>query len=62
MADKKGSGDQAKKKEAEVEKREAGEDREVSQPGATARGEDPGEEGDEVVAGSPGRPSISTAW
>ena len=48
--------------EAEVEKREAGEGREASQPGAMARVEDPGEEGDEVVAGFPGRPSSSTAW
>ena len=48
--------------EAEVEKREAGEGREASQPGAMARVEDPEEEGDEVVAGFPGRPSSSTAW
>ena len=48
--------------EAEVEKREAGEGREASQPGAMARVEDPGEEGDEVVAGFPGRPSSLTAW
>ena len=48
--------------EAEVEKREAGEGREASQPGAMARVEDPEEEGDEVVAGFPGRPSTSTVW
>ena len=57
-----GTEDSGGEAEAEVEKREAGEDREASQPGATARVEDPGEEGDEVVAGSPGRPSTSTAW
>ena len=42
-----------------VGRREAGEDREASQPGV--RAEEEGEEGD-GVAGSRGRPSTSTAW
>ena len=42
-----------------VERREAGEDREASQPGV--RAEEEGEGGD-GVAGSRGRPSTSTAW